>query len=228
MAYYNRLASAIYNDVYSGLKGYHQNLSLNTDQLEDEIVTTRLSIIKEFILKGTLPKRDLLLSLNCIPVDCKALEKCAPCRNNTDMDLTMVKHFEIPQLITDFDGIGIEFIGTIDHLTSFQVYTSLTVASKHKYRKRIANKPYVYVDTTPNENNMYDCYIFNAPFIKSVSVVGIFKDLRQVEEMGCCQDLSENFSWLDMEIQKKLTEQKIRYYRQLSPPLLPNDQAYRL
>jgi len=33
------------------------------------------------------------------------------------------------------------------------------------YRKRGRNKPFVYIDTTPNENGMYDCFIFNAPLI---------------------------------------------------------------
>lgn len=225
MAYYERLASAIYNDVYAGLKGFHHNMSLSTEQLEDEIVTERLQLIKEYVMKDALPKRDLLLSLNCINVDCKDLERCR-CRNK--LDSTPQAHFEIPQLITDFDGIGIEYIGTIDRMTSFSVYTSLTSASKHKYRKRRANQPYVYIDTTPNENNMYDGFIFNAPLIKQITVVGIFKDLRQVEIYGCCQDLSENYTWLDTELQKRLTEKKLRYYRQASPMLLPNDQAYRL
>jgi len=48
----------------------------------------------------------------------------------------------------------------------------------HKFRKRGKNKPFVFVDTTPNENGMYDAYIFNAPMIKQVSVVAIFKDPR--------------------------------------------------
>lgn len=225
MAYYSRLASAIYNDVYAGLKGFHHNLSMSMEQLEDEVVSERLQIIKELILKDALPKRDLLLTLSCLNVDCKDLERCR-CRSK--FGGTPAYHFEIPQLITDFDGVGIEFIGTIDKMTSFSVYTSLTSASHHKYRKRRKDQPYVYVDTTPNENNMFDCFIFNAPFIKQVTVVGIFKDLRQVEITGCCSDLSENYSWLDTEIQKRLTEKKLRYYRQLSPPLLPNDQAYRL
>lgn len=224
MAYYERLASAIFNDVYAGLKGYHHNMSMSVEQLEDEIVMERLQIIKEYILKNTLAKKDLLLSLNCLPVDCKDLEKCR-CRDQGGGTPTM--HFEIPQLITDFDGIGIEFIGSTDRSVPFTVYTSMTQATRHKYRARRKLKPYVYIDTTPNENNMYDCYVFNAPLLKQVSVVGIFKDLRQVEILGCCEDLSQNFTWLDTEIQKRLTEKKLRYYRQFSPALLPNDQAYR-
>lgn len=227
MAYYERLASAIQNDVYSGLQGYHENLSMNIDQLQDEIVQERLAIIKELTLKGTLPKKDLLLSLNCIPVDCKDIENCGICSKIQGFEGTPVAHFEIPQVITDFDNLGIEYIGTVDKQLRFTVYTSLTAAALHKYRKRRAHKPYVYIDTTPNENNMYDVFLFNAPFIQMVSVIGVFKDLRQVEESNCCIDLSYNFTFIDSLIQQKVTEKKIRYYRQLSMPNLPNDQSYK-
>lgn len=228
-SYYSRLASAIYNDVYGGLKGYHTNLSLDMDQLEDEVVAERLQIIKEYIIKDMLPRRDFLVSLNCIPVDCKDLEKCNKCLSGGEVSGTPTAHFEIPQLMNDFGGIGIDYIGTVDHTESFTVYTSLQFANRHKYRKRRKDKPYVWLDTTPNENNMIDGYIFNAPFIKYISVVGIFKDLRQVETYDCCQstDLSQNFTWLDAEIQRRLTTKKLAYYRQYSPPNLPNDQAYR-
>lgn len=204
MAYYSRIASAIYNDVYGGLKGYHTNLSLDMEQLEDEVNAERLALIKEYTLKDILPKRDFLVTLNCIPVDCKSLEKCNKCMGwGSGVDETLQAHFEIPQLMTDFDGVGIEFVGSVDKMTSFTVYTSLTQASKHKYRKRRKDKPYVYIDTTPNENNMYDGYIFNAPFIKAITVVGIFKDLRQVENYNCClsTSLEDNFTWMDTEIQ---------------------------
>ena len=85
----------------------------------------------------------------------------------------------------------------------------------HQYRKRGRNKPYVYIDVTPNENNMYDCFIFNAPLIKQVSVVAIFKDPRQLE----------NFTFINTEIKKRLTEKKLRYYRQMAAPITPNDQT---
>jgi len=39
----------------------------------------------------------------------------------------------------------------------------------------------VYIDTTPNANGMYDGFIFNAPLLKSISIIAIFKDPRQLE-----------------------------------------------
>jgi len=49
--------------------------------------------LKEYSLKGTLPIRDLLTAVNCIPVDCKDLEKCR-CRES--IGTTPTAHFEMP------------------------------------------------------------------------------------------------------------------------------------
>lgn len=89
-----KLASAIRNDVIGGLRGYHTNLSMSLEQLMDEIVDERLQILKEYSLKGVLPVKDLYLSINCIPVDCKDLERCR-CVSDTEC-ATVTAHFEIP------------------------------------------------------------------------------------------------------------------------------------
>ena len=73
-----KLASAIKNDVLGGLRGYHTNISLNIEQLCDEIINERLQVLKEYSLKGILPAKDLYMSINCIEVDCKDLERCNP------------------------------------------------------------------------------------------------------------------------------------------------------
>ena len=60
---YSKLASAIYNDIKSGLAGYTANPTISMEQLEDDIIDERLQIIKEYALKGVLPKKDLALSI---------------------------------------------------------------------------------------------------------------------------------------------------------------------
>lgn len=72
---------------------------------------------------------------------------------------------------------------------------------------------------------MYDCWVYNAPFLKSISVIGIFKDPRQLINYGCCSLDINNMTFIDAEIKKRLTEKKLRYYRQLAAPLLSNDQT---
>lgn len=216
-----KLADAIYNDVVSGLQGYHHNPSISMDQLEDDVVDERLQVLREQFLKGILPVRDLLTAINCIPVDCKDLERCR-CRNTVG---TPTAHFEVPQIFSEI----IDYVGSVDRQLPFIFYTSaLQWSHYHKYRKRGKDKPFVYIDTTPNENGMYDAYIFNAPMIKQISVVAIFKDPRQLESYACCSDLDDdNFSSINNEIKRRLTEKKLRYYRQLAMQPSPNDQTYK-
>lgn len=221
-----KLASAIRNDIISGLRGYHTNMSISMEQLEDDIIDMRLQILKEYSLKGILPAKDLYISVNCIPVDCKDLERCR-CRNVDECFSTPTAHFEIPQIVNDYGALSIDYIGSSDRQLPFIYYTSLANYRNHKYRKRGKNKPYVWIDTTPNENGMYDCFVFNAPMLAQVSVSAIFKDIRQLERYNCCTELQDdNKSFINNEIKKRLTEQKIRYYRQLAAPLKPNTQEY--
>ena len=227
--YIEKLASQIRNDVVSGLRGYHQNLSMNMDQLQDEIVACRLEILHQYFLKGIFPIKDLLIAINCIEVDCKALERCS-CGKIAE-DSTPIAHFEIPQLVSYYGKQAIDYIGSIDRRYKFQIISSLSELENKKYRKRGQNKPYVWIDYSPNENGMLDCFIFNAPFLEQVSVVGIFKDPRQLNRYSCCnmEDLNGpdiNPSFVDQLIKDKLTKEKLYYYRQMAAQRLPNDQQY--
>lgn len=220
-----KLASAIRNDVVSGLRGYHTNMSMNLEQLMDEIVDERLQILKEYSVKGILPVKDLYLSINCIPVDCKDLERCR-CASDTECE-TVTAHFEIPQIVNDYGSLSIDYIGSTDRQNPFIYYTSSVAYRCHRYRKRGKNRPYVWIDTTPNENGMYDCFVFNAPLLGQVSITAIFKDLRQLENYECCTEFrDDNMTFINNEIKKRLTEKKIRYYRQLQAPIEPNNQQY--
>lgn len=220
-----KLASAIRNDIVSGLRGYHTNLSMSLEQLSQDIVDERLQILKEYSLKGILPTKDLYLSINCIPVDCKSIDKCM-C-NQSDLSEPPIAHFEIPQVLNDYGDLSIDYIGSTDRQLPFIYYTSSIAFRYHKYRKRGKNKPYVWIDTTPNENGMYDCFVFNAPLLSQVSITAIFKDLRQLENYSCCVDMQdENFTFIDNEIKRRVAEKKIRYYKNLALPNLPNDQTY--
>lgn len=232
-----RIADAIANDVRSGLRDYHQNMSMSIEQLEQEVVEYRLLIIKEYMMKGILPIHDLLMSINCIPVDCGSLDKCNCNASNCGSD--PVAHFQIPQLLFDY-GLkkAIYYIGSTDKQHPFIVYTKPMdiLSTIQKYRKRGKNRPWVYVDVTPNQEGLLDCYIFGAPLIKQVSVIGIFKDPRQLEDYQCnCQDeefqekdtqMDNNFNFIDIAIKERLTKLKLYYYRQQAAPLLPNDQRY--
>lgn len=228
-----RLADAVHNDILSGLRGYHQNLSLSDEQLQEEIVQTRLAVLKEYMLKGIFPIEDLIASLNCIPVDCDTLDKCK-CRGTICGEPTA--HFQIPQLLFDF-GLGriIKYLGSSDRQHPFLYYTKPIdkIQTFQKYRKRGKRKPWVYIDLAPNSDGFLDCYIFGAPLIKQVSITAVFKDPRQLEDFQCdCEsdnkdrttDLNMNF--IDIVIKDRLVQQKLKYYRQYAAPILPNNQQY--
>lgn len=216
-----QLTSAIYNDIVGGLNGITGNPIISMEQLQDDIIDERLIILKEFSMKNMIPKKDLLMSINCINLDCKSLDKC-PCGRESYTKPQL--HFEIPQTLNDFGEQSIEFVGSVDREVQFKVYTS-TAYQYHRYLRRGANKPYVYIETTPNENNMYDAWVFNAPFLKTLSVIGIFKDPRQLEQYACCSEDVLNYNFLDNEIKRRLTEKKIRYYRQMAGQPTPNNQV---
>ena len=222
---YTKLASAIFNDIVSGLAGYNANHSMSIDQLEDEIAEERLALIKMYTLKGIIPKNDLLRTISCIPVNCKNIENCNKCGENQSFEGTPTMHFEIPMLLTDFGNIGIQYIGSPDLQNNFIVYTKPNQLNYRKYRKYGNKKPYVYINVAPNQNGMCDCWVYNAPFLKSVTVTAVFKDERQLEEFGCSCDANlENMSFLDSEIKERITKRKIQYYRQLAVPITINDQ----
>ena len=227
--YIEKLASQIRNDVVSGLRGYHQNLSMNIDQLQDEIVACRLSIINELHSKGIAPIDDLLMAINCVDVDCESLERCS-CGKKSDGD-TITAHFQIPQLVTTYGTQAIKYLGATDRQNKFTIVTSLSELQTIKYRRRGLTKPYVWIDLAPNAEGMLDCFLFNAPFVRQVSIVAVFKDPRQLNKYKCCNldDLNGpdvNNSFIDQLIKDKLTKEKLYYYRQAAATKLPNDQQY--
>lgn len=217
----NKLASAIYNNIVGGLVGIVANPNISIAQLEDDVVDEWLQVIKEYAAKNLIPRKDLLMAINCIDLDCKSLDRCCIGSNPSEQPEL---HFEVPQIVNDQIEDTIEFCGSTDKMDQFKVYTD-TSWQFHKYLRRGSEKPYVYIEPTPNANNMYDGWVFNAPFMKHLSIIAIFKDPRQLLKYPCCQtEDMENRTFIAAEIKKRLTEKYIRYYRQLYPGPSPNNQ----
>ncbi len=199
---YSKLASAIYNDIVSGLSGYTTAPNLSLAQLEDDIVDERLKIIQEYLAKGLLPKDQLTYTLYDLEISYEVL------------DNKVLGYVQVPQILKG----GVDYIGLNDKTTRFIVYEDLMELQYHKYRKRMRNecnawKPYVYIDFTPNCENMNDVWIYNLPDdVTSITIVAVFKNLKQLNynpESGI-----ENETFINNEIKRRLTEKKIRFYRQ--------------
>ena len=62
-----QLASIIYNNVVSGMDGNHIDSKFSMPQIEDDIVNERLTVIKEYALKGILPASDLMMKIKPLP-----------------------------------------------------------------------------------------------------------------------------------------------------------------
>ena len=219
------ISSAIFNDVTSALAGANSNPAMDIYQLQDEVVAERERVILDWWKRGILQKGDLLTTISCINVDCNDPSKC--CNNKAK---NKKKHFEIPQLINGIGEDAIYWIGSADRKQPYSVYYSPIQASYHKYNKRKANKPYVYIEKSPNKNGMYDGWIFNLPYVKTITVIGIFRDPRQLERLGCdgnCDNTSSDFGSISREVQSRLTKEKIYYYRQILEPPHRNDQTAR-
>ena len=221
----NQIASAIINDLFSGnLVSLSNRSMISQDQIEDEVLETRSAVIKDWYLKNMLNLSDMMVAINCIEVDCKDQNKCS-CMSSL-ANAKMAKHFEIPQLMPGLGADALMFVGSTDRSNAFKVYYNLEAVKyqQHyqKYRKRSNPKPFVYVEKTPNENGMYDCWIFDAPFVQYIAVIGIFKDPRQLEKYNCCNDTEYlEMGAISNEIKNRILQKKIQLYRTPAPPAAP-------
>ena len=71
--------------------------------------------------------------------------------------------------------------------------------------------------------------------LKQVSIVGLFKDPRQLKYYQCCDPIDgsgeltgpdDNMSYISELIKEKLTKEKLYYYRQVAPMPESNNQEY--
>ena len=214
-----KLTSAVYNNIVSGTPGLSVNERVTLEQIEDAIINERLLIIKEYMRNNIIPKKDLMLTIRCLEVDCENVAQCC------DIDFGVkTQHTVIPQIFNDYGSDSVFFLGSTDNTQSFTVYTDGSFRN-HKYKRRGANDPYAWIDTTPNAEGYYDVFIFNAPLLKRITLTAIFKDVRQLYKYSCCNpDEYDNKSFIDTQVEKRVTENYLRYYRQFAVPMTPNNQ----
>lgn len=92
----------------------------------------------------------MMSAINCIPVDCADPSKCCSPSGTTQL------HFEIPRLMDDLGEVAINYIGSTDRTTSYDVYFNRDAIKMHSHKRRGADKPYVYIEKTLNANGKYD------------------------------------------------------------------------
>lgn len=220
----SKITSAIINDLYGGTAGLTANPSISYEQIEDEVVEKRIAVIKELYHKGLISKGDLAVSINCIPVECKDIAECNNCAGDYVSGNKLEKWFEIPLLVDSLGTDSVIYLGSLDQATPYDVFFSLDNARSHQYRRRGANRPYIYINRTPNKNNMHDCWVYNAPFIKMISITGVFKDLRQLSQYNCCINTDYlDFGTISDEVKNRVKRDKTVFYREQRVVPTPTD-----
>ena len=206
----DKITSAIINDVNAGLNNTNASPAMSFEQIEDEVIETRHTVVKDWYLKGLLKPEDILSAINCIPVDCADPSKCCNMSSGKSQ-----LHFEIPRLMDDLGEVAINYIGSTDRTTSYDVYFNRDAIKMHSHKRRGADKPYVYIEKTPNANGKYDGWIYNLPFVKRITVIGVFHDPRDLSDYSCCNEQEYlDLGAISNEVKARLTKQKLQYYRQ--------------
>ena len=71
---------------------------------------------------------------------------------------------------------------------------------------------------------MHNCWIFNAPFVKRLSITGVFKDLRQLQQYSCCNNAEYlDFGSISDEVKNRVKKDKLTFYREARPMPTPTD-----
>ena len=98
----------------------------------------------------------------------------------------------------------------------------------HKNKIATRDKPYVWIDSTPREDGMWDAFIFNYPkVIQFISMTAILENPQDCLNFswGIKTDIFPAPEWLVTEIISRITKRFIYYYRQLPTPIQPNTQS---
>jgi hypothetical protein len=220
-----QLVSQVQNNVVAGAKGITINQSFSLKQIENELISEYLTVMREYTIKGILPKQDFYRKLSCVETYCGKMEEC--CEDNTNIkgyNSTDVLKFDIPELITDFGTDAVAFVGSADLQTSFSVYFSSNSANAHKFKMRGSDRPFVYIEPATLNDGMITGYLYGAPLTKIITVIAMFKDPRKLAEYDCCpKETDFANSFVATEVVKRLTEKYLRYYRQFATPITPSN-----
>ena len=223
----SEITSAIFNNVYDGLKA-PQDFSLSLEQIRVEVGNYRNKLIEQY--RGNrqgsrkLNRDHLLQTIDAVPISIKDLS-----RNPILPSFKKALYFQLPEIAYTFDSSAIEFIGPMDKSRNWKVYTNTTFRS-HQYKPVTSRAPFIYIDTTPNDRGLLDCFVFNAgeyASLKYISTIAIFQHPEMVISQMLGEDEAEYPapSWMQDEIISNLTKRYIYFYRSLNIPEQTSDRS---
>ena len=217
------IASAIRNRIADGLDGNLNNQALSVEQLLEEIDLQRADFVHKYAMSQKLDTKYLMQKLEGLTITCENISDDCLIRDCGENVPTVF----IPKLLPVFGDTAIEYIGLTNMQESFAVYFHPDDVRNHRVRMKTRHRPFVWVDTAPNEDESLSLRFFNWDSydpLKYVTVRGIFEHPLRVKPG---QQDTEYPAPLHMQnaIIDVLAEKYVRFFRQLNIPPVPNTQS---
>jgi hypothetical protein len=221
----NEISSTIINNVSDALSGAILNRAISTGQIEAEIDLLREKLAFEQIRTGKIDLKYFMQSLNSLPIICRDFTReCGAIKSGES-----IPSIRIPKLMALQNNTQLEYVGLVNKQKRFIVYYDIDDISNHKFRLKTSHSPFVWVDLTPDNEDMIMLYFFNLGkygVLKYVDVRGSFAKPTLLFPLDPESSEKEYPApgYIQEMIISTLSERYIRYYRQLNIPTLPNQQ----
>lgn len=205
-----QLAHIVINSVFSGLKGV-ANISLDEDQVMDEINMGRNRFAPQLLDQNQLDREGLLQSISALVLTKKDIRQVCPVETSTDK----VLHTRIPKLLYMSGFVPVKYIGHESRQAEFKIF----YGNEFMYRntdKYTAKDPTVWIDGT-------HLWLFHPPaFIKKrLSITAAFENPRDLAQYKCCEasdgDPYPMPAALADVVTSKMINDYLRYYRMQNP-----------
>jgi hypothetical protein len=222
----NEITSTIRNRVSDGLSGNISNQAYSVKQLEEEVDLERAAYIQKYVDSGRkLNPNYMYQTVDGLRIVCTDLSNNAPCGFTSGDGVPAVK---IQPIASTFDDSAIEYFGLMNKQEKFIVYYDTDNIGNHKYRVKTAKRPFIWIDTTQDQNGLMTAYLLNAGKyfnLKYLSVRAIFEHPSRIGGSTAGEKEYPAPGHVQMAIIDSLTEKYVRYFRQMNIPPLPNTQS---
>jgi hypothetical protein len=221
----NEMSSTIENNVSDALSGAILNRAISTEQIAAEMDLLREKLAFEQVKSGKIDLKYFMQSLPPQALVCRDFVRdCGSVKSGDS-----VPSIRIPKLMAMQNNSQLEYVGLANKQKRFTVYYDVDDISNHKFRLKTAHAPFVWVDLTPDNDDMIALYFFNMgeySTLKYVDVRGAFAKPTIVAPLDPMFEFKEYPApgYIQSMIITTLTETYLRYYRQLNIPNQPNTQ----
>lgn len=219
----NEIASTIENNVTDALSGAILNRAISTEQIEGEVDLLREKLAFEQLKAGKIDLKYFLQNIDSLQLTCRDFTKDCGALKSGDQ----LPSIKIPKLMATQDDSQIEYIGIANKQKRFLIYYDVDDIINHSRRLKTSNSPFVWVDLTPDRDDLVTAYFFNLGKyndLKYVDIRAAFAKPMQIKPLDPDYLYKEYPApgYIQEMIISTLSERYIRYYRQLNVNATPN------